>query len=195
MTGAAVETGTRPEPRFNLSPWAVRPYLFERQAPYAESAELIARTWPKHTPLRPVLAQAVLMDLAWLYSYLGAASEEVTGLAPPRRVLEAFLEDLAPEHAKEWMNVHFLDEPTRWEFRVRVSTPLGRALNRLLLPTMTCGYALVDKRSPREAKREVRNIAMAELSMARNVAPVWKESISEIKRSVAKATRRAKSGK
>jgi len=101
------------DPRWNLSPWAVRPYVFERARPYAESGELIARSFAERVPEHPILAQAVLMDMAWLYSYLTAAGEQVTGLIPPRRALEAFLVEQAPKKAREWMTVPFLDEPIR----------------------------------------------------------------------------------
>lgn len=77
---------------------------------------------------------------------------------------------------------------------MRVPILLARSLNRILLPSMTWGYSFREQQNEGEAKREVRDVAMAELSMARNAVPAWKEDISKIRRSVEKATRGAKRG-
>lgn len=166
----------------DLSPWAVRPLVAYRHARLWQEAELIARSFPEHVPERPVLGQAVLMDLAWLGSYLDVAGEVVAGLKDARSALTAFIRKEAPKDAGEWLSVPFLDEPIRWEWRVRVDRSLGQALNRIMLPAMAWGVAFAATDDPEEALSEVGAVASAELCLASEAAPCWEEPIRNISR-------------
>lgn len=176
-----MDNGTRVEAEEDdLFPWATRPLLAYRLERLWRDAETVARSFPKHAPERPLLGQAVLMDLAWLASYLRAASESFPDLEPMRRPLVAFVREHGGEAADEWLLSSYLDQPLRWEYRVRVPVELARALGRVLISSMAWGEMFSFGRSNVEAVREIRKVVSGEIDLAVEAVPCWKEEILEM---------------